>query len=282
VLTYAFALVIGIALGLLGGGGSILTVPVFTYVAGLDPKVAIASSLPVIAVTSAVGALGHWRARTVQPRTALLFGSFAMVGGFAGARLAAFLPGTVQLLLFAVVMLGAAASMLRQAPAAPAAGERPRPGLRTLLPLGLGVGALTGLVGVGGGFLIVPALAQFGGLPMHVAVGTSLLVIAMNSAAGTLGYLGQVHFPLPLLVPFTALAVAGIVVGARLAQRVSPRALRRGFAMLLLVVATYILVQNRLLLVAALTPAPARTLQPERGAMRDAGLPMNRPSREPT
>lgn len=255
-LTLALALVIGVALGLLGGGGSILTVPVFTYIAGLDPKVAIASSLPVIAVTSAVGAFGHWRARNVQPRTAFVFGGLAMVGGFAGARLAGFLTGAVQMLLFAVIMLGASVSMLR---ATPVNGEPPPTtaalSLGTLLPLGLGVGVLTGLVGVGGGFLIVPALAQLGGLPMHVAVGTSLLIIAMNSAAGTLGYLGQVAFPLDLLLPFTALAVGGILVGSNLARRLSQTVLRRGFAVLLLTVASFILYQNRGVIAAAVASA---------------------------
>lgn len=257
-LIFAFALVIGVALGLLGGGGSILTVPVFTYVAGLDPKVAIASSLPVIAVTSAVGAFGHWRARNVQPRTALIFGGLAMLGGFAGARLAAWLTGAVQMLLFAVIMLGASISMFRPAPEASAATAR-RLSFGTLLPLGLGVGLLTGLVGVGGGFLIVPALAQLGGLPMHVAVGTSLLVIAMNSAAGTLGYLGQVRFPMALLAPFTALAVGGILIGARLGQSLSQRTLRRGFATLLLLVAAFILFQNRTVVLGAVTASPTAT-----------------------
>lgn len=256
-LTYALALVIGVALGLLGGGGSILTVPVFTYIAGLDPKVAIASSLPVIAVTSAVGALGHWRARNVQVRTALIFGGLAMIGGFAGARLAVFLSGTTQMLLFATVMLAAAAAMFRATPApAEPRGEPAHVALGTLLPLGLGVGTLTGLVGVGGGFLIVPALVQFGGLPMHVAVGTSLLVIAMNSFAGAVGYVGRVAFPLELLLPFTGLAVVGILVGAGLARRVPHGVLRRAFAVLLLVVAAFILYQNRGVLIAANPATP--------------------------
>ena len=255
-LTFALALLIGVALGLLGGGGSILTVPVFTYIAGLDPKVAIASSLPVIAVTSAVGALGHWRAHNVQPRTAFVFGGLAMVGGFAGARLAAFLSGAVQMLLFALIMLGASLSMFRAAPAREAKQPAAAPlGFGTLMPLGLGVGLLTGLVGVGGGFLIVPALAQLGGLPMHVAVGTSLLIIAMNSAAGTLGYLGQVRFPLDLLLPFTALAVGGILVGANLARKLSQAVLRRGFAVLLLTVAAFILYQNRAVIATAIGAA---------------------------
>ena len=245
-LTYLLAVVIGVALGMLGGGGSILTVPVFTYVAGLDPKIAIASSLPVIAVASTIGALGHWRAGSVQLRTAALFGGFTMIGGFSSARLAAFLPARAQLLLFATIMIGAAVSMLRTArAAAPAPAPTAPLAIGTLLPLGLGVGVLTGLVGVGGGFLIVPALTQLGRLPMHLAIGTSLTVIAMNSLAGTLGYLGRVALPYQLLLPFTALAVVGIVVGTALAQRVPQQTLRRAFAVLLLLVAGYILFQNR-------------------------------------
>lgn len=244
-LTFALAVVIGVALGMLGGGGSILTVPVFTYVAGLDPKIAIASSLPVIAVASTIGAIGHWRAGSVQLRTAALFGGFTMIGGFSGARLAGFLPARAQLLLFAAIMIGAAVSMFRsQGVPATTAPTEPL-ALGTLLPLGLGVGVLTGLVGVGGGFLIVPALTQLGRLPMHIAIGTSLTVIAMNSLAGTLGYLGQVPLPFALLVPFTGLAVVGIIAGTLLARRVPQETLRRAFAVLLLLVAGYILFQNR-------------------------------------
>ncbi len=252
-LTLAFAIVIGVALGMLGGGGSILTVPVFTYVAGLDPKVAIASSLPVIAVISAVGAFGHWRAGHVQVRTALVFGVLTMLGGFTGARLAVLLSGRLQLLIFAAIMLVAAVSMLRAGRERAADAEPVSLKFGTLLPLGLGVGALTGLVGVGGGFLIVPALTQLGGLPMHRAVGTSLLVIALNSFAGTLGYLGQVALPFPLLIPFTALAVGGILIGSVAARRVPHAALRRAFAVLLLLVAAFILSQNW---ASASTPAP--------------------------
>jgi len=244
-LTFAFAVVIGVALGMLGGGGSILTVPVFTYVAGLDPKIAIASSLPVIAVTSAIGAIGHWRAGAVQLRTAVLFGGFTMLGGFSGARLSGLLPARAQLLLFAVIMLSAAVTMLRTRSAADQSAPPAPLAFGTLLPLGLGVGVLTGVVGVGGGFLIVPALTQLARLPMHMAIGTSLTVIAMNSFAGTLGYLGQVPLPYPLLVPFTALAVVGIVAGTLVAHRVRQQSLRRAFAVLLVLVASYIVYENR-------------------------------------
>jgi uncharacterized protein len=243
-MTVAFALVIGIALGMLGGGGSILTVPVFTYVTGLDPKVAIASSLPVVAIISAAGAFGHWRAGNVQLRTAALFGLFTMAGGFSGARLSQWLSGSTQMFLFAAVMLMAAVAMLRGG-AAPDENVKPEslPLLR-LAPLGIGVGVLTGLVGVGGGFLIVPALVQIARVPMRSAVGTSLLVIALNAAAGTAGYLGHVNLPFDVLVPFTGMALVGIAIGTWSAQRVPQEALRRGFALLLLVVGGFVLYRN--------------------------------------
>ena len=247
-LTLAFALFIGIALGMLGGGGSILTVPVFTYVAGLDPKVAIAASLPMVAIISAFGALGHWRAGHVHLRTAATFGVFAMVGGFSGAKLSQFMSGSAQMLLFAVVMLAAAISMLRRTrAAAPGDGDADAPPhlpIATLAPLGLGVGVLTGLVGVGGGFLIVPALVQVARVPMRAAVGTSLLVIAMNATAGTLGYLGQVPLPFALLVPFTLIALVGTGIGTGAAQRVPQATLRRAFAVLLFVVGGFVLYRN--------------------------------------
>lgn len=249
-LTWVFAVLIGAVLGMLGGGGSILTVPVLTYIAGLDPKVAIASSLPVVALTSAFGAFGHWRAGHVRLRVAFIFGAFTMVGGYFGALSAQLMSGEAQLLLFAVVMLAASVSLFRKlgpAPEFPDDEPYVLP-LARLAPLGIGVGVLTGLVGVGGGFLIVPALVQLGHVPIRAAIGTSLLVIALNATAGTLGYIGQVEFPLQLLVPFTALALVGIAIGTGAVKRVQPSALRRSFAMLLLIVGIGILYQNRLVI----------------------------------
>jgi len=262
VLTLAFAVLIGVALGMLGGGGSILTVPVFTYVAGLDPKVAIASSLPVVAIISAFGAVGHWRAGNVELRTAFTLGAFTMIGGFAGARGAVFLSGQVQMLVFAAVMIGASVSMLGGASQGPVVGPAaPRLPTMRIAPLGLGVGLLTGVVGVGGGFLIVPALVRFANLPMRVAVGTSLLVIAMNASAGTLGYLGQVSIPVKLLVPFTLVALLGTAIGTSAAQRVPQATLRRGFALLLLLVSGFILYQNRAVLEGA--PKASAPVRPD-------------------
>ena len=245
------AALIGLALGLMGGGGSILTVPVFVYVLGFAAKPAIAMSLPVVGATSLVGALGHWRAGNVHLRTALLFGVIAMMGSYVGARVAVFIPGAVQLTLLAVVILLASASMLRgsfrgdgrtEDTASPADVALP---LGRIILVGFAVGTLTGIVGIGGGFLIVPALVVLGRVPMKQAVGTSLLVIAMNSASGFAGYVGTVALPWGFLAQFTSMTIAGILAGSLLVRFVSAAALKRSFAVLLLVVGALMLYQNR-------------------------------------
>jgi uncharacterized protein len=244
-LALALAGLIGLSLGLLGGGGSILTVPVLVYVLGFSAKPAIAMSLPVVGVTSLVGAALHWRLGNVRVRTALTFGVLAMAGAFAGARLAVFLSGAAQLALLAVVMLAAAASMLRGGSATVAAESVAAPRLAPLLPVALGVGVLTGLVGIGGGFLVVPALVLLARVPMRQAVGTSLLVIAMNSAAGFAGYLDTVRFDWEFLAGFTAAAVVGALVGTALLTRIPQTALKRGFAVFLLAIGGFVLGKNR-------------------------------------
>ena len=238
----ALAVLIGLSLGLLGGGGSILTVPVFVYVLGFAAKPAIAMTLPVVGTASLVGAASHWRAGNVRLRAALFFGLAAMAGAYLGARLAVHVAGAVQLATLGVVMVAAAVSMLASRREDGAVARRPLP---VLLAAGVGVGMLTGFVGIGGGFLIVPALVLLAGLPMKQAVGTSLVVIAMNSAAGFAGYAGTVAVPWGFLAAFTACAVVGILLGTRLVRHVSAGALRRGFALFLLAVAALVLYQNR-------------------------------------
>jgi uncharacterized membrane protein YfcA len=255
----ALGALVGLSLGMLGGGGSILTVPIFVYVLGFGAKEAITMSLAVVGSVSLFGAAGHWRARNVNLRLALLFGAVAMAGTYGGARLAVFFSGAAQLLLFAVVMLLAAWFMFRpakgEAAEAPPVKPRDMP-LALIAAQGLAVGVLTGLVGVGGGFLIVPALVLLGRVPMKQAVGTSLLVIAMNSAAGFAGYLGRVAIDWPLMGVFTAVAIGGIVVGTHLAGRVPQAALRRAFAVFLVVMGTFILFQNRGVLLPGADDAP--------------------------
>ena len=241
----ALAALIGLTLGLLGGGGSILTVPVLVYVLGFGAKPAIAMSLPVVGVTSLIGAALHWRLGNVRVRTALTVGALAMAGAFAGAKLSALLSGAVQLTLLAVVMLAAAASMLRGSKLQHEPTDDRAPRLTLLVPASLGVGLLTGLVGIGGGFLIVPALVLLGRVPMRQAVGTSLLVIAMNSASGFAGYFGTIDLDWKFLSAFTAVAVTGALAGTALVARVPQAALKRGFAVFLLVMGGFVLYMNR-------------------------------------
>lgn len=241
-LTVALAVLVGVSLGLLGGGGSILMVPLLAYVAHLDAKQAIATSLLVVGVTSLVGVISHARAGRVRWRAGLLFAAAGMTGAYAGGLLSGFLPGPLLLAGFAAVMITAAIAMLRgRSDADPDPAHR-TPVAKTLLE-GLAVGLVTGLVGAGGGFLVVPALALLAGLPMQVAVGTSLIVIAMNSFAGLAGHLtaGQVDWRLAGMV--TAAAVVGAVVGARLNAIVNPNALRTAFAWFVLAMASVVLAQ---------------------------------------
>jgi uncharacterized membrane protein YfcA len=239
----------GVVLGTLGAGGSILTVPILVYVVGYGPKEAIGMGLAVVGVTSAVGALGHRRAGTLRLRPAAVFAASAVTGTLIGTRVATLVSGTVQLALFAAVMLLAAGTMLggARAPAAGAAPQPARPPRAILLTAvdGLGIGMLTGLVGVGGGFLIVPALVVLAGVPMHQAVGTSLAVIAINALTGFAGYLDQIVVDWPFLAGFTACAVAGILAGTRLCRLIPALALRRAFAVFLLLMGSFMLYRNR-------------------------------------
>ncbi len=243
-LTVGLAVVIGISLGLLGGGGSILAVPLLVYVADLPAKEAIATSLLVVGVTSAVGVLPHARAGRIRWRTGLVFGVAGMAGAYAGGRLAAFVPAAVLLTGFALMMLATAAAMIRgrrDSGGAPARHELPV--LRVVLD-GAVVGLVTGLVGAGGGFLVVPALALLGGLPMPVAVGTSLVVIAMKSFAGLAGYLSSVGIDWGLAAAVTAAAVVGSLAGGQLAGRVPEPVLRRAFGWFVVVMGAFVLVQQ--------------------------------------
>jgi uncharacterized membrane protein YfcA len=239
------SVVIGISLGMLGGGGSILTVPILVYVAGLDAKVAIAASLFVVGVTSLAGMLSHARQGRVKWRTGLIFGLAGMAGAYSAGLVGGHLPGNVLLIAFAIMMVVTSLAMLRGRKAAPAHqashGELP---VKRILVDGLVVGVVTGLVGAGGGFLVVPALVLLGGLPMSVAVGTSLLVIAMKSFAGLAGYLSSVELPWGLVLGVTAAAVVGSVIGGRLAGKVPEAQLRKAFGWFVLVMGVFVLVQQ--------------------------------------
>lgn len=248
VLGGAFALLVGLVLGLLGGGGSVLTVPILIYVLHVPVKPAIAMSLCVVGLVALIGFLSHLRQRTVATSVAFVFGPFAVIAAFAGARIARHIPSVVQLVVFAIVGLAGSVLMLRGGFKRAGQSESStyvfKPDARTILLLaleGLGVGLLTGIIGVGGGFLIVPALVLVTGLPMRLAIGTSLLVITMNALSGFAGYVGTIEIDWHLVAWFTAIAAAGSVVGALASKRVPQQRLRQVFGYLLIAVSFYVL-----------------------------------------
>ena len=242
-LTIGLAVFVGISLGLLGGGGSILTVPLLAYVAGLDAKQAIATSLLVVGVTSAFGAIAHARAGRVRWKVAAVFGAAAMAGAYTGGRLAHFIPGNVLLIAFAMIMIFAAMAMLRGRKdlGDESAGSLP---IAKIVLQGATVGVISGLVGAGGGFLLVPALALLGGLPMPTAVGTSLVVISMQSFAGFAGHLSGESIDWKLAGMVTAAAVVGSLIGGRLTDFVEPATLRKAFGWFVLAMAALVLAEE--------------------------------------
>jgi len=223
------ALAVGLVLGLLGGGGSILAVPIFLYVFHVPPKPAIAMSLVVVGMSALVGFLTHWRQDTVNVRIAVLFGVLAMAGAFA---------------------FSAAIMMLRDSLRRPRAVSAPMDGsppLRFSAMLGaqaVAVGVLTALIGAGGGFLIVPALVLMANVPVKEAVGSSLLIIAMNASSGVAGYLGQVAFDWRLVGWFTSVAAIGAVAGTQFMRRLPAARIKQGFAIMILVLGTYLVIRR--------------------------------------
>jgi uncharacterized protein len=241
----------GLVLGIFGSGGSIIAVPALLYLVKLGAKEAIAMSLGIVAVTATISAYDHWRHGHVHLRVSAVFGLFGVIGTYGGARLGVLTPATVQLVLFALVMYAAAWKMLVKkavqsaghagpAPDEPVLGAR----LAHIAVHGIVVGVLTGLVGVGGGFLIVPSLVLLSGIPIRQAIGTSLAIVAAKSYAGFAGYVGAVPIDYTLMGTFTAVTVVSSLVGTRVARRLPGELLRRGFAWFLVVVASYILLKS--------------------------------------
>ena len=245
-LAIPLGLAIGLSLGALGGGGSILTVPALVYVLDQDPRSATTGSLLIVGITALTGMLAHARAGRVRVAQGLVFGALGVAGSWAGSRLSTAVPPQVLLSAFAALMLVVAVIMLRRSRngrSDAGSGERKRPVAVVLTATA--VGLLTGFFGVGGGFAVVPALVLSLGFSMPVAVGTSLLVIAINSATALVARLGSgVDLDWPLLAVFTAAAIAGSLLGGRVASRVRPATLTRAFAVLLAVVAVYTAVRS--------------------------------------
>ena len=244
-----FGAAIGVSLGMLGGGGSILAVPALVYGLGQPVRDAVPTSLLVVGGSAFAGALSHLRSGTVPWRSASLFGVAGIAGSFAGAWVNHRLDEDALLIGFSALMLVAAGAMLRKraskedAAAAKSCENawRERPGM--VVAVGLGVGILTGLFGVGGGFILVPAWTLAMGCPVQVSVGASLFVIVLNSFGAFISHLGTGSIDLGVALPFTVTAIVGAVIGERLADRVAGEWLSRWFAYLVVGVALFVLAQ---------------------------------------
>ncbi len=237
--------VIGLSLGLIGGGGSIITVPVLVYVLGVEAHEAVGMSLAVVGATSLVGAVLHYRRGTVQLKTGLMFGAAGIVGALVGSPLTRLLSPSALMMTFATLMLVVAVLMLRRnSNDFKVESDEQILSVWKALLAGFGVGVLTGFLGVGGGFLIVPALMMFGGLGMKEAIGTSLFVIFLNCIAGLIGHASQNNFDWNLTALVTILAVAGTIFGTLLSHRVAANKLQKGFAVFVLAVAIFLMAKN--------------------------------------
>jgi len=228
---------IGAALGLLGGGGTVLTVPLLHALLGVDTTHAVAMSLPVVAVAAAAGAFSAWRRGALAIAPTLVLAAATSSGAFLGALAGRQLSSATQSMLLAATLVAAAAALWRPL-------VRPGDARRTpwlLAAAGFGVGGVTGVVGVGGGFLIVPALVMLGGYPLQRAVPASLFVIALSASAGALGYAGHVDVPWGTVAVIAAAAVLGVIAGGRVGARLPAAPLQRVFALFLLVNAAYML-----------------------------------------
>ena len=262
-LGFFLAALVGISLGLIGGGGSILTVPILVYIMGVNPILATSYSLFIVGSTSLVGAYNNWRNGRVKIRTALLFGISSITTVFLTRKfLIPIIPELIlktenfeltkdmlTMVLFAILMLVAAIAMIKN-------GNKEEDKLPTdvlkvtklslpkLLIYGVGIGLATGLLGAGGGFLLIPTLVLLVGLNMKEAVGTSLLIIALNSLIGFLGDLGHYTIDWIFLGTLTIIAIAGIFVGGFLSKKIEAGKLKKGFGFFVLIMGIYILVKE--------------------------------------
>lgn len=255
---YIASLIIGLSLGLIGGGGSILTVPVLVYLFGVDPILATAYSLFIVGSTSLVGVFPKYKNGEVNLKTAIIFGIPSIIAVYATrAFIVPAIPNEVfsvgsfmvtkallMMMLFAVLMVFASISMIKDKTQKVDEDGQQIFNYPMILLEGAVVGILTGLVGAGGGFLIIPALVIFSKLPMKQAVGTSLLIIAAKSLIGFTGDLGKQAMDWPLLLSVTALAILGIFIGNALAKKVSAKSLKKGFGWFVLAMGIYIIVME--------------------------------------
>lgn len=229
------AILIGVSLGALGSGGSIVTLPILVYVAGVDPKAAVGMSMAIVGGTSLAGSYFHWRAGNFVLKPAALFSATGIVGSYLGSGGTHLVSSPALMLLFSGLMLVVGARMLMGKDTVRESTAACSPYL--CIPAGFVVGLITGFLGVGGGFLIVPSLIWFARLDAKRAIGTSLGIIALNSAAGLAGQLRYAHWDWPMTGAFLACSLAGMGLGIRVAQRAPEQRLRKAFAILVLAVA---------------------------------------------
>lgn len=264
IIGYLLAILIGVSLGLIGGGGSILTVPILVYILGIEAELSTSYSLFVVGATSLVGAITAYRQKLLELKTGIVFGVPSILAVYATRKWVMphipdilFTSGNFELTkrlfllgLFAVIMLMAAISMLRRSKPADTNADLSDKDKKFNYPMilleGTIVGAVTGLVGAGGGFLIIPALVLFTGLPMKQAVGTSLMIIAAKSLIGFTGDLGNLEINWSLLLIFTSFSIAGIFVGQQLARKIPGEKLKPAFGWFVLVMGIYIILKETL------------------------------------
>ena len=252
---YAAAVIVGLVIGLAGGGGSILTVPIFVYMFGVPTLMATTYSLFVVGSTSAIGSINYLWHKQVDLRVTLAFALPSFLSVYLTRRfLVPALPdplfavddfvlskSNAILYFFAFVMIIAARAMIRSDRPNEGEASNRNPRYGSLALDGLAVGMLTGTIGAGGGFIIVPMLVLLAGLPIHRAVATSVLIIALNSFIGFLGDIHHTNLDWDFLLPFTGLSIAGIFLGMYLARFISPNKLKKGFGWFVLAVASYVI-----------------------------------------
>lgn len=237
----ALAVLIGLGMGVLGAGGSLVAVPALSFLLHFPPKEAVVTSLAIVGVAAAAGATAGLVRGAIPISIAISVGASAMAGAYAGGRIGALLPDRVQLIGLALMMFVAAAALLIR----PSSNDGTAPPARMPMQalLGVAIGVVTGLLGVGGGFLIVPALVIGGKLPMHRAAAVSLFVIALAAFAAIPGYLGTVSLNWPFIVPFAGVAAVAAIAGGMLGRHVPQRRLQQGFAAALVVLGSLVLVR---------------------------------------
>jgi uncharacterized protein len=234
---------IGLSLGLMGGGGSLLTVPALVYLVGQTSQTAVTTSLAIVGANSLMGASFHRAQGTLDWKVALTFGGAGMLVAYLSAGLSRMMPEPFLLVAFALIMLLVGGLMLTRTSVDSVEMGKPR-SLPVVIASGAGVGLMTGILGIGGGFLIVPALVMLVGLPMQMAVGTSLIIIAMNSLAGFLGHAGDGSLNITMTVIFTAAGLVGTFAGARLNKRLPAVKLQKVFAWFVILLAIFLLYDN--------------------------------------